>query len=109
MLDGLRSIFSGWMYEGDATDESDTDRNGFLSYSGEAHASGVGIGAGFLLTAQNNEKVYGLVIAAITAGLRGESSRKFSPILRDVKDEPHYAGFGVVVGCILGLGFKHLV
>lgn len=44
MLDKLRSLMSG----ADAPTESDSERDGFLSYSVEFHALAIGMYAGFL-------------------------------------------------------------
>jgi len=85
-----------------AASEQSTDRQGFLSYHAESHAVAVGLGAGFLLTLSGNGQLLGAVIGAISAGLRGESSRQPTKILTDVYQEPHYAIGGLVVGVILG-------
>lgn len=91
-----------WIRQAGAGNESDTDRNGFLSYHAEAHAVGVGLGAGFMLTLSGDEKLLGLVLAAISAGLRGESTSDKSRVYEDIVSEPHYAIGGVVVGAVLG-------
>lgn len=85
-----------------AKEESDTERDGFLSHKAETHAAGVGVGAGWLLTATGNEQLLGVVLPAITGGLRGKKDGP-SVIYRDVLDEPHYAIASLVVGGVLGL------
>lgn len=84
-----------------AKSEADTDRDGFLSYHAEPHSVAVGAGAGFAAVATNDTKLLGAILPAATAGLRAKD-RKFSRILTDVKDEPHYALAGVVCGALVG-------
>jgi hypothetical protein len=85
-----------------APTESDSDRNGFLSYHAESHAVGVGLGVGFVAIATGNIQYIGLVWPAITAGLRAKN-KEFGKILTDVRQEPHYAAGGLVAGAVLGV------
>lgn len=71
-----------WLLGGDATDESDTDRDGFLSYSTEVHALGLGIYDGMK-----------------SWRVRPNEMRD-NP---DVEKEPHYYAGGYVVGTLLQL------
>jgi len=88
-----------------APTESDSERNGFLSYHAESHAVGVGLGVAWLAMVTGNLQLLGLVVPAITAGLRAKN-REFSKILTDVRQEPHYALGGLVVGAALGVGVR---
>ena len=85
-----------------AQSESDTDRNGFLSYHAESHAAGLGIAAGWAYAVTGNAQLLGVVLPAVTAGLRAKN-KEYGKILTDVKQEPHYAAGGLVVGWLLGL------
>lgn len=85
-----------------ALEESDTDRDGFLSYSAETHAVAVGLGVGFLATASGQASLVGVIIPTISAGLRGKSADGKSKILTDVKTEPHYALGGLAAGAAAG-------
>jgi len=91
-----------------AASESDSDRNGFLSYHAEPHAVGVGAGLGFAAVATGRLQLLGLLVPAITAGLRAKD-REFGKILTDVRQEPHYALGGLVVGALLGLPVRLLL
>jgi hypothetical protein len=88
-----------------AKTESDSERNGFLSYHAESHAAGVGLGIAWLAMVTGNLQLLGLVVPAITAGLRAKN-REFSKILTDIKQEPHYTLGGLVVGATLGVGVR---
>jgi hypothetical protein len=98
---GLRE----WIKAAGQPNESNTDRDGFLSYSAEVHAVGVGLGIGFLAVATGNMQLLGVILPAITSGLRAKN-REFSKILEDVYQEPHYAIAAVVVGMLLGVPFN---
>jgi len=69
-----------WPFDGGATKESDTDRDGFLSYSAEIHALGLGLYDGMK-----------------TAKVKPTDMRD-NP---DVQKEPHYYAGAYVVGTIL--------
>jgi hypothetical protein len=84
-----------------AATESDSDRNGFLSYHAESHAVGVGLGVGWLALVTGNLQYLGLVVPALTAGLRAKN-KQFGKILSDVRQEPHYAISGLALGGVLG-------
>ena len=84
-----------------ASSEGDSDRNGFLSYHAESHAAGLGIGLGWLAIVTGDLQLLGLVLPAITAGLRAKN-REFGKILADVRQEPHYCLGGLPLGGLLG-------
>jgi hypothetical protein len=81
--------------------EQDTDRDGFLSYHAESHAVAVGAGAGFVAVATDETKLLGALLPAVTSGLRAKD-REFGRILADVRQEPHYALGGLVLGAAVG-------
>jgi len=62
-----------WPVSGGATEEGDTGRDGFISYSGEVHAVGNGFAKGF-------------------------AGREMTATARDSKRETHYFRGGYVVG-----------
>jgi hypothetical protein len=86
-----------------AAEEADTDRNGFLSYHAETHAVGMGIAAAFTAVAFNEASLLGIVYAAAVHGRVRQSTGKRRRIIADVKQEPHYALGGVVIGALLGV------
>lgn len=85
-----------------AGEESETDRNGFLSYHAESHAVGVGAGLGFSYGATGDKQYAGLLLSAAVAGLRGHRDGAKSRVLNDVRQEPHYALGGFVLGALAG-------
>lgn len=91
----------GVIEDAGAATESDSDRNGFLSYHAESHAAGVGLGVGWLALVTGDLQYLGLIVPALTAGLRAKN-KQFGKILTDVRQEPHYALGALVVGGVLG-------
>jgi hypothetical protein len=91
-----------------AQSESDTDRDGAFSYHAESHAFGVGAGIAWLVLMTGAAELVGLVLPAITAGLRAKD-RQFSKILTDVYQEPHYTLFGHLVGAVVAVPFSPLI
>lgn len=69
-----------WPFGGNATEESDTERNGFLSYSAEVHAVGHGMFMGFRTRPWE---------------------RPPEPTHPDAEKEPHYYQGGFVFGSVL--------
>lgn len=90
-----------------AKSESDSNRNGFLSHRSETHALGVGMGLSWLALVTGDMALLGIVIPAITSGLRAKD-KEFSKILKDVYEEPHYSLFGLVLGGVLALPWAAL-
>lgn len=91
-----------------AKSESDSDRDGFLSYHAEAHAAGLGIAAGWFATATGETKLLSVVYGAAVYGKATGENKKRRRIVRDVVEEPHYSVFGVVLGAVLGTVGGHL-
>lgn len=85
-----------------ATSESDSDRDGFLSYHAESHAAGLGIAAGWFATATGETKLLSVVYGAAVYGKATGENEKRRRIVRDVVEEPHYAVGGVVLGALFG-------
>lgn len=83
--DWLKSFLPDWMVSGNARDEDETPRAGFLSTTTEVHAAGHGIYGG--LTSPRPWAASGL------------------PENPDVQAEPHYFKGGFVVGTMFQLVF----
>lgn len=86
-----------------ASTEANSKRDGFLSYHAESHAAGMGIAAGWFATAEGRTDLLGLVYAAAVYGKAHATNGKRRRILRDIRQEPHYALGGVVLGAMLGM------
>lgn len=103
-----------WLRQAGAPSESDTERDGVLSYSGESHALAIGIGAGVvsaLLLLMGYTELSALPAAAVVAwalGLRKVPKGSDSHV-RDVAHEPAYAVAGVAVGVVVVLALAALV
>lgn len=89
-----------------AGSEAATDRNGFLSYHAETHALAMGMAAAFTAVAFNEASLLGIVYGAATHGRIAQSEGKRRKIIADVKQEPHYALTGVVIGGVLGMSVR---
>jgi len=88
-----------------AAKESDTDRDGFLSYHAESHSVALGLSGGWFAVVQGDMALLSVVYSAAVYGKvsgMGENPKR-RRLLRDVAQEPHYALVGVVVGGLLGL------
>jgi hypothetical protein len=83
--------------------ESDSDRDGFLSYKSETHAAGLGLAAGFFATAHGETQLLALVYGAAVYGKAYEASGQRRRLWTDVRSEPHYALGGAVVGAAFGI------
>lgn len=91
-----------------AAREADTARNGFLSYHAESHAAGVGIGAGFAAAKTGDVRFIGVVMS-IAFGVKRQGGGKNAvahaldpKVVADIRQEPHYAIGGVVLGAVIG-------
>lgn len=82
--------------------EASTERDGAFSYKSETHAAGLGIAAGFAVTAHGDRKLLSAVYAAAIYGKAQEANGQRRRLWEDVKREPHYALGGVVTGSVLG-------
>lgn len=88
-----------------AAKESDTDRDGFLSYHAESHALALGVSAGWFAIVQGEMSFLSIIYSAAVYGKAsgmGENPKR-RRLLKDVAQEPHYALTGVVLGATLGL------
>jgi len=88
-----------------AARESDTDRDGFLSYHAESHSAALGLSGGWFAVVQGDMALLSVVYSAAVYGKvtgMGDNPKR-RRLLRDVAEEPHYALVGVVVGALLGL------
>ncbi|WP_167599521.1 hypothetical protein [Halorussus marinus] len=83
--------------------ESDSERDGFLSYKSETHAVGLGIAAGFFATAHGETQLLALVYGAAVYGKAYEASGQRRRLWKDVRSEPHYALGGAVAGSVFGI------
>lgn len=87
--------------EAGAPSEQTYERDGGFSYHAESHAFGVGFGVGLWAGATGDYQYAGAIIAA-AFGLNRGPQLSSPRILEDIKQEPHYAIFGVAVGFLLG-------
>ena len=83
-----------------APSEQASDRDGAFSYHAETHAFAVGAGAAWIALVTGNLQLLGLVVPAITTGLRAKAG-DYGKILTDVVQEPHYALGGLLFGGVL--------
>lgn len=91
-----------WIQDAGAVRESQSDRDGFLSYKSESHATGMGIAAGWFMATTGDTQLLSIVYAAAVYGhTQGETGQRLH-VLKDIKREPHYALGGAVTGAILG-------
>ena len=91
-----------------APSEQASDRDGAFSYHAETHAFAVGAGVAWIALVTGNLQLLGLVVPAITTGLRAKDG-DYGMILTDVVQEPHYALGGLLLGGLLGLPVAGLV
>lgn len=94
--------FVAWVKAAGAPTEASHDRNGFLSYHAETHAVGMGVAAGYTAAAFSEASLLGIVYGTAVHGRIRQSEGKRRRIIADVRQEPHYALGGVVVGGLLG-------
>lgn len=92
----------------DAKHESDTKRDGFLSYAGEVHALVIGLSVGFASGVAGTYEIAGSLILA-TFGFKGfDSLRKAGKeeidegAIGEVRREPWYAAGGALCGLAVG-------
>lgn len=91
-----------------AKTEESTDRDGGFSYHAESHAAGIAIGIGYGAVATGSFRLIGALLTLAVYGRRGSSF--LSPALADdIRQEPHYALGGLVVGALLGLATRVVV
>lgn len=82
----------------DAPTESESDRDGVLSYAAEWHALEIGLAVGFL-AAVSGEWHLALLVATVALGVRKAQGKT----LREVAREGWYALSGLFVGAIIGM------
>lgn len=85
-----------------APSEQATERDGAFSYHAETHSAGVGAGIAWFAIVTGDLALLSLILPAITAGLHAKD-KNFGKILTDVRQEPHYALGGALVGALLGI------
>lgn len=90
-----------WLKGADAPTESDSSRDGVLSYAMEWHALGIGAGAGYAAVAHGNDRIAGAVIAAALTAKRGRD-RLVHDAYVNVHAEPWYAVGGLAIGGAVG-------
>lgn len=97
-----------WIRQAGAPSESDSARDGVLSYSAEVHALALGLGAGVvtaLLLVLGHRELSALPAVAVVGwalGIRKVPKGADSHV-RDVAREPAYAVGGVAVGVVVVL------
>ncbi|GGM64397.1 hypothetical protein J2752_000437 [Halarchaeum rubridurum] len=91
-----------WIKAAGAASETDSARDGFLSYHAESHALGLGLAAGWFFVATGQTQLLSIIYAAAVYGrartVNGGARRR---VLADVTQEWHYALGGVVAGAVL--------
>lgn len=95
----------------DAPRESDTTRDGFLSYAAEWHALVIGLSAGLVAGWSGRTDLAIAVIAAALGGSAVEAGKRRlagEGVIRDVSAEPWYAAGGVIVGFLVGWAYTHI-
>lgn len=97
----LGKLYRHYKYAG-APKESTYDFNGGFSYHAESHAFGVGAGVGWAAAATGQTRFIGAIVGA-AFGLNRGAQLSSPRIMEDIKQEPHYALFGLVVGALLAL------
>lgn len=80
----------------DGRSESDTERNGLLSYAGEWHALILGLLAG-ITSGVTGEPALAMTVAGYVFGESKGNGKAF----REIKSEPWYAAGGVIIGYII--------
>jgi len=88
-----------------AATESDTERDGFLSYHAESHSLALGLSGGWFAVIRGDMALLSVVYSAAVYGKASQTGEnpKRRRLLRDVAQEPHYALAGAVVGALLGV------
>jgi hypothetical protein len=95
--------------------ESDTSRNGFLSYTGEYHAAAVGAGAGLTgaLTLGTPLETIGVTavgsVAAIALGIKGAGKLNNQWVVEEVHHESWYALGFMLIAFAFGLAATLLI
>ena len=95
--------------------ESDTDRNGFLSYPGEVHALSYGLIGGFiagLTYGTGYQKVgIGVVLSIIGGALEIKRLEKIanSSVVKELHKEPQYTLGAIPVGFAIAIGLRVVV
>ena len=88
-------------WDPDAPTESDSEYDGFGSYSSEWHAMGIGFAVGFasvMPIPRLKRFVFGVV------GLKGETTR--SKAMREARKESWYALGAVIAGALFGVALQ---
>lgn len=94
------------MFDGmDAPTESNSERNGFLSYAGEWHALAVGVAIGAWAAYAGRPELVALVAGVAVLGRGAERLNRFVGgrfALHELKREPWYSFGGAVIGFAAG-------
>lgn len=95
---------AGFLAGLDASTESESADDGFLSYAGEFHALAVGaLGAALFVVTESPEIAAGLGAVVYGGGKLG------SPHLRDARHEVAYTALGAGIGTAVGVVLRLLV
>jgi len=86
-----------WLRGNTRSNESDTDRDGFLSYSGEYHAVAVGAAFGLISAVTGNPVITGFLALVIMG-----KSKVSNAHLRHSAKEAAYSGGAFVVCYVVG-------
>jgi hypothetical protein len=88
--------------DGGAKSEQASERDGFLSYHAESHAAGMGLAGGWFAVGQGETQLLSLVYGSAVYGRSHGETQKRTRIFADIRQEPHYALGGVVLGAVVG-------
>lgn len=95
-----------------APTEAASERDGLLSYRGEWHAAGFGVGVGFAVAAAGDLRLLGPLVAAIAYGAKGQTLLS-ADLIRELRKESQYTfaalGAGLACGLLLRVAFGYSV
>jgi len=84
----------------DAPTEEQSERDGFMSYAGEVHATVAGGGAGIAAALLGRPELLGVVIM-VALGVQGSKKLKGRGVTHELRREPWYAIGAAVIGYVL--------
>ena len=93
-----------WVKAAGKSSESDSARDGFLSYAHESHSVGDGVALGFAIVAAHAG--FPIVLGAVLTALGGVQASRFrfgnARVMEEITDEPQYFLPSIAVGGVIG-------